>query len=97
MQLLWEVVLAQTCNTHYSNSWRIFLLKCERFDYKHTLKKHVSAVNEGKKPFKCDNCKATFNYQQNIDRHMTGVHEGKKQLECDYRFAQKLSWKAHII
>ena len=37
-----------------------------------------------------------LNYLQNIDRHVTGVHEGKKQLKCDYRFAQKLSWKAHI-
>ena len=40
--------------------------KCERcdakFDYKHTLKRHVSAVHEGKKPFKCDKCDATFNY-----------------------------------
>ena len=45
---------------------KIIIFKCERcdsnFDYKHTLKRHVSDVHEGKKPFKCDNCYATFNY-----------------------------------
>ena len=69
-----------------------------KFTNKQNLKKHVEAVHEGIKTFKCSVCDVEFanNYnpqiqewyissfanKQNLKKHVETVHEGIKPFKC---------------
>ena len=64
------------------------------------LTKHIAAVHEGKKPFKCEACDAKFTSKQGMNGHIATVHEGKKPFKCkpcDYECAQKGQLRKHIV
>ena len=44
------------------------------------MRKHIVAVHEGKKPYQCDICDATFTTQSGIKKHFK-VQERKKTLK----------------
>ena len=57
---------------------------------------HYTSIHEGKKPFKCDICDATFSVKYKLKTHY--VHEGNKPYECDIysaTFALRDSLKGH--
>ena len=63
------------------------------------LAKHISAIHEGKKPFKCDICDYRSSQKGCMNTHVASVHEGKKPFKCDicdYRCSQKGYMKQHI-
>jgi uncharacterized Zn-finger protein len=39
----------------------------------HTLRKHVESVHEGKKPFQCNICVASFSQKGHMNRHFESV------------------------
>ena len=47
------------------------------------LKIHISAVHEGKKPYKCTICDNSFGLKRNLKSHIASVHEGKKSFQCN--------------
>ena len=60
---------------------------------------HISSVQEGKKPYRCDICNAKFTSKQSLNGHMVSVHEGKKPFKCetsDATFARKNELNRHI-
>ena len=66
---------------------------------KGTLKKHIQAVHEGKKPFKCEHCKYASAEKNKLNRHIEAVHEGKKPFQCEvcgYSSAAKQKLNKHI-
>ena len=52
------------------------------FAGKSRLNEHVAYVHEGKKPFKCETCQASFADKRNLKSHVSVVHEGKKAFKC---------------
>jgi KRAB domain-containing zinc finger protein len=64
-----------------------------------SLKRHVLSVHEGKKPFKCNICDATFAKNSNMKNHFSAVHEGKKPFKCiicDATFSENRNMKNHF-
>ena len=66
---------------------------------------HIAAVHEGKKPFKCETCDATFarknkfTRKDNLNTHIATVHEEMKPFKCDLcntKFTSKHSLNGHI-
>ena len=60
---------------------------------------HIESVHEGKKPFACKICDASFGKKGNLKKHTESVHEGKKPFkcnECDAVFSQKGTLKQHL-
>ena len=47
------------------------------------MKRHVSLVHEGNKPFQCEICAYRFSQKGHMRRHIASVHEEKKPLKCD--------------
>ena len=51
------------------------------------LDKHVASVHEGKKPFKCSTCDASFTTKTNLNAtlkcHFESILEGKKPYKCN--------------
>ena len=45
--------------------------------------KHIEAIHDGKKWFKCDICDYSSFYKSHIRSHASLVHEGKKLFNCD--------------
>ena len=41
------------------------------------MKKHISAIHEEMKAFKCKMCEKRFTTKSSMEKHMTSVHEGK--------------------
>ena len=41
------------------------------------MRRHIIAIHEGKKQFKCDICFATFGEKGTLNRQFETVHEGK--------------------
>ena len=35
---------------------------------------HIASVHEGKKPFKCDTCVASFTRKPNLNKHIVSAH-----------------------
>ena len=73
------------------------------------MKIHIQVVHEGKKPFKCTLCDASFTKKSYMVTHIASVHEGKKHIEskhekkrpykcskCDACFTQSNVLKKHI-
>ena len=57
---------------------------------------HVSSVHEGKKPFKCNICDASYSGRTVLKLHIAAVHERKKPFKCDTcdaGFTLKQGWK----
>ena len=52
-----------------------------KFTNKQNLKKHVEAVHEGIKPFKCSVCDVKFANKQNLKKHIETIHEGIKSFK----------------
>ena len=52
-----------------------------KFANKQNLKKHVEAVHEGIKPFKCSVCDVKFANEQNLKTHIETIHEGIKSFK----------------
>ena len=66
---------------------------------KSNLNKHIASVHDGKKPFKCNICEASFPQKQNLNIHIASVHEGKKPFKCnscDASFVSKHGLTVHI-
>ena len=47
-----------------------------------SMKKHITIVHKGEKPFKCSICNYSASRKQHLDMHITSVHEGKKPFKC---------------
>ena len=63
------------------------------------MDRHIASIHEGKKPFQCNICDATFVGKGGLNRHVASVHEKKKPFQCsicDSSFAEKSKLKGHI-
>ena len=73
---------------------------CEAsFSVPQTLKKHIAAVHEGKKPFTCNLCSTSFSEKGNLLRHVYSVHEKIKPHECSIchkNYESKQYLKKHV-
>ena len=47
------------------------------------LKTHIAAIDERKKPYKCNTCDSSFADKSYFKRHVTSVHEGNKPFKCE--------------
>ena len=64
-----------------------------------SMKKHITIVHEGEKPFKCSICNYSASTKQHLDMHITSVHEVKKTFKCsicDARFGRSHHLKSHV-
>ena len=69
------------------------------FSRKDSMKKHIAAIHEGKKPFKCSICNSKFARNGHLSQHIMLVHEGKKPFKCsicDYNCSTKQRLTIHI-
>ena len=62
---------------------------------------HIAAVHEGKKPFKCETCDATFARKNDFTRkdNLNTVHEEMKPFKChlcNTKFTQKCHLNGHM-
>ena len=53
------------------------------FHKKNGRNTHMLSFHEGKTPFECKICDASFAHQHHMYGHNPSVHEGKKPLECN--------------
>ena len=63
------------------------------------MDKHISAVHEGKKPFKCTICDKSFGRKSHMELHISAVHEEKKPFKCllcTEGFTRKDNMQKHI-
>ena len=63
------------------------------------MDKHISAVHEGKKPFKCTICDKRFGRKSHMELHISAVHEEKKPFKCllcNKGFTRKENLQSHI-
>ena len=63
------------------------------------LAKHIGAIHEGNKAFKCDICDNSYSQKGSMERHVASVHEGKKPFKCyicDYSCSLKHQIKQHV-
>jgi hypothetical protein len=44
---------------------------------------HMVTVHEGKKPFECNICDASFALKHHMKGHIASVDKGKKPFECN--------------
>ena len=71
----------------------------ENYSSQGILKKHISAVHDGIKPFKCEICCSQFAFNAGLRIHIAAVYEGKRPNECiicDAKFTRKADLKIHI-
>ena len=64
------------------------------FKKQDTLRRHISIVHEGAKPFQCDICDSTFTEKSKLKRHVASVHDRKKTsvLFVGRQWIQTKSW-----
>ena len=68
----------------------------ENYSSQGILKKHISAVHDGIKPFKCEICCSNFAFNAGLRIHIATVYEGKRPNECiicDAKFTRKADLK----
>ena len=52
---------------------------CDKsFSQNSNMERHISAVHEEVKGFKCKMCEKSFSYKSNMEKHMTSIHEEKQ-------------------
>ena len=57
---------------------------CEqKFKTHQSLRKHIMAVHERRKPHLCSQCGFSCSHVANMKIHISVVHEGKKPYECN--------------
>ena len=64
------------------------------------LDKHIAAVHEDKKPYKCTNCNFSFAFKGSLNKNCDVIHERKKQYKCSrcpVSFSCTWSLKRHNI
>ena len=54
-----------------------------KFLIKYKLKRHISSVHEGSKPYQCVICGKAYSRKEELNVHITSVHEKKKPYMCD--------------
>lgn len=62
------------------------------------MKRHIASVHEGKRPFKCESCGATFTLKEHLKTH-SYVHtkdNPHKCSLCDASFVQKQALSKHL-
>ena len=63
------------------------------------MKRHVTAVHENKKPFKCEICDYSFSQKGGLEQHVAAIHEKKKLYKCDIcdkEFTLKQNMSRHV-
>lgn len=63
--------------------------------------KHIRALHEKSKPFKCSECKSQFSFQDGLTRHVAMVHREARpfkcpESECNKTFKQKAHAEKHF-
>ena len=55
-----------------------------------SLKEHLGAFHEGKKPFKCDLCDSCHKTRLGLNLHISSIHENKRFgcAKCNASFTQ---------
>ena len=64
-----------------------------------SMAKHIGAIHEGNKSFKCDTYDYSCSQKGNMNTHVALVHEGKKPFKrdiCDYSSFQKIRMNTHV-
>ena len=64
------------------------------------MKRHITSVHEGTKPYPCSLCETRFAQNGDLSRHMKEVHEKVKRHKCphcDATFAKTNQVKNHIV
>ena len=89
-----------TFTVHDGTKKALHCTMCEAsFSVPQTLKKHIAAVHEGKKPFTCNLCSTSFSEKGNLLRHVYSVHEKIKPHECSIchkNYESKQYLKKHV-
>ena len=91
------------------NHLNVIAVTISTFFLKSGLKRHISYVHEGLKPFKCNICGLYYAQKINLKTHMSQVHDGIKRAKpkhkekktyelniCNNIFTCKSSLKQHI-
>ena len=63
------------------------------------LTKHIGAIHEENKPFKCDMCDYSCSQKKSMNIHVASVHKVKKPFKCDicgYSCSQKGNMNNHV-
>ena len=74
--------ICHICNKVFKNS--------KHYINKHRLAKHIASVHEGKKPFSCNICNATFTVKKSMKNHISIYHY------CDLCFIEVVNKKEHF-
>ena len=57
--------------------------------------KHIRAVHEKQKPYKCESCDSSFAQGAHLRAHVTAIHLGIKPYKCEICDANFGSYNAH--
>ena len=73
----WEVFF-NVKNMLFKIIYKIYL---PNFPSKMKLNKHIAAVHEDKKPYKCTECHFSFAFKGSLNEYYVVIHERKKQYK----------------
>ncbi len=90
--------------SHIHNSDTARLYKCDlctnSYTVKHQLKIHKVVVHEGKRPYCCRTCNATFTCMSNMKRHEKSVHRSQERKfkcgQCSRAYLNEANLKRHF-
>ena len=68
---------------------------CDKKLHKRTMKNHINVIHEGKKQFKCEDCKISFGFKESLKKHIICIHTTARPFKCDicnkdYKFKAQL-------
>ena len=68
------------------------------YSTRQNLNKHINAIHEKIKPFKCDLCDYACSQKSSMNSHKKHVHEGFKFTcdSCDKQFSSRRNLTAHV-
>ena len=79
---------------------RFVMLTFQKQDLnRHVVAIHEGSAHEGKEPFKCNVCSATFTEKGSLKQHVSTIHERKNPFKCkicDAVFTHKENLKNHV-